>query len=96
MNSNSHIYNTNFFINNVDKMIIPNPKPMKDESHFEDIMNYCHSKYRNILPNKINYNFDSKAFLFPFEKTQIVELLTQIETCIQLIIQVKILKSAFY
>lgn len=87
MNSNSHVFNNNFFINNVDKMIMPN-KCAKDELYVEDIMNFCHNKFRNILPNKFNYNFDSKTFLFPFEKTQNVELLWQIETCIQLLIQV--------
>ena len=75
-------------------MIIPSThqnimKPSRDEVFVEDIMNLCHQNFRNILPNKINYNFDSKTFLFPFEKNQIVELINQIDTCIQLLLQVR-------
>ena len=74
-------------------MIIPSShqnmmKPSKEEVFVEDIMNLCHKNFRNILPNKINYNLNSKTVLFPFEKNQIVELINQIDTCIQLLVQV--------
>lgn len=59
-------------------------------------MNLCHKNFRNILPNKINYNFDSKTVLFPFEKNQIIELISQIDTCIQLLIQVLFFCSFFW
>lgn len=94
MNSNnSHYFTNNFYINNVDRVIVPTPHPppnkhAKDEVCVEDIMDLCHKNFRNILPNKINYNFDSKTFLFPFEKNQIIELISQIDTCVQLLLQV--------
>jgi len=101
MNSNnSHYFTNNFYINNVDRVIMPSPhhalmKHPKDEVCVEDIMNLCHKNFRNILPNKINYNFDSKTVLFPFEKNQIIELISQIDTCIQLLIQVLFFCSFF-
>lgn len=93
-NNSHHYFTNNFYINNVDRVIVPSaPNPLlrapKDEVCVEDIMNLCHKNFRNILPSKINYNFDSKTFLFPFEKNQIVELLSQVDTCIQLLIQVR-------
>lgn len=102
MNSNNSQYFTNnFYINNVDRVIIPPShqnliKTPKEEIRIEDIMNVCHKNFRNILPNKINYNYDSKTILFPFEKNQIIELINQIDVCIQLLIQVFFFPSSIF
>lgn len=82
-------------------MIIPQPhqnlmKSGKEEVRIEDIMSLCHKNFRNILPNKINYNYDSKTILFPFEKNQIIELINQIDVCIQLLIQVLFFLLLFF
>ena len=64
---------------------------VRKEKDIEQIMNYFTMKYKNILPHKFNMNFDFKTLLFPFDKSHIIELLYQLDVCVQLIIQVFIL-----
>jgi len=64
------------------------PLPRKEAS-VDDLMGYFSSKYRNILPHRLNMDLDFKTVLFPFGKTQITELLAQMDILAQLVIQVK-------
>ena len=42
-------------------------------------MKFCNTRYRNILPNKFNMDFDSKSYFFPFEKQEIVDIMDQLD-----------------
>lgn len=61
--------------------------PQKDVP-IDDLMSYFSTNYKNILPNRLNRDFDFKTMLFPFEKGQVVELLYQMDILIQLLVQV--------
>lgn len=62
--------------------------PTKTEDNLEGIIQLFSSNYKNILPNKFDVNFDFNSMVFVFSKEQIIELLYQMDTLVQLVIQV--------
>jgi len=62
------------------------PMPKKDVSA-DEVMGFFNNRYKNILPHRLNIDLDFKNVLFPFGKTQIVELLSQMDVLAQLVIQ---------
>jgi hypothetical protein len=94
MNPN-HVVTNNIIMNNY--ISFGNPGSINNlkanqpqrEISVDEIMKYV-TRYKNILPHKLNYNFDFKSMLFPFEKNQIIELLNQMDLLIQLLIQVPV------
>lgn len=94
MNQNQVVSNT-IVMNNYINVGNPNiqqggqiPNPGQNGVFIDDLMSYFSTKYKNILPNRLNMEYDFKAMLFPFEKTQVVELIYQMDILVQLLIQV--------
>jgi len=99
MNQN-HIVTNNIVMNNyINFGNSPNTKenernaPNQQDPPIDDIMRYFTSRYKNILPHRLNMNFDFKSMLFPFERNQIVELLQQMDILVQLLLQVHLIFS---
>ena len=94
MNQNQVVTN-NIVMNNYITFDHPNqpqtaqktPIAKKDVS-VDEVMGFFNTRYKNILPHRLNMDLDFKSMLFPFGKTQIVEMLSQMDVLAQLVIQV--------
>ena len=82
INNSTTYYTNNYFINNNYHV------EDSEQNGMEEIMNYCHANYRNILPNKPQSNFCDKNSVFSLKKPQIVEILKQFDLLVQLLTQV--------
>jgi len=97
MNQNQVV--TNNMVMNTFLLISQNNEAMRAQAQFpqktasvDDFMDYFTNRYKNILPQRFNMDFNFKNMLFPFEKDQIIELLNQLDIMIQLLLQVRIEK----
>ena len=65
-------------------------KPFNNQKQvpIDDIMDFFSTRYKSILPNRVDTDFELQGTLFPFQKTEIVQLLQQMDILIQLLAQV--------
>ena len=95
MNQNQVVTN-NIVMNNYISFNNPsNPehnthKPLNSQKQvpIDDIMDFFSTRYKSILPNRVDTDFELQGILFPFQKAEIAQLLQQMDILIQLLAQV--------